>query len=109
MGSLTSVHPSTRHWRSPANNSIELEVLVTDPELHRRGAGSHLLSWGVEQADRKGAAMALESTPAGLSLYKRFGFREMDVIKADMKQFGWDKPYDPEAAKRVWMIRKPQG
>lgn len=52
--------------------------------------------------------MALESTPAGLSLYKRFGFHEADVIKADMKQFDWDEPYDEEAAKRVWMIREPQ-
>lgn len=51
--------------------------------------------------------MALESTPAGLSLYKRLGFVEKEVIKADMKQFGWDKPYDPEAAKRVWMVREP--
>ena len=52
--------------------------------------------------------MALESTPAGLSLYKRFQFQAVDVVKADMKQFGWDRQYDPEAAKRVWMIREHQ-
>ena len=52
--------------------------------------------------------MALEATPAGLSLYKRFGFVEKEVIAADMKQFGWTKEYDPDAAKRVWMIRHPQ-
>jgi hypothetical protein len=51
--------------------------------------------------------MALEATPAGLALYKRFGFQEKEVIAADMKQFGWERPYDPEAAKRVWMIRQP--
>ena len=51
--------------------------------------------------------MALEATPAGMSLYKRFGFQEKEVIAADMKQFGWHEPYDPEAAKRVWMIREP--
>ncbi len=60
----------------------------------------------MEQADKTGARMALESTPAGLALYKRFGFREVEVIKADMKDFGYDKPYDPDAAKRVWMIRE---
>lgn len=52
--------------------------------------------------------MCLESSPAGLTLYKRFGFKEVKVIKADMKQFGWDEPYDEEAAKRVWMIRQPK-
>lgn len=90
------------------NVQSELEILVTNPESFGRGAGTRLLSWGVEQADKVGVIMALEATPAGLSLYKRFGFREMDVIKADMKQFGWSQPYDPEAAKRVWMIREPQ-
>lgn len=67
-----------------------------------------LLSWGVEQADKFAVRMALEATPAGLSLYKRFGFMEKEVIKADMKQFGWNEPYDEEAAKRVWMIREPR-
>ena len=87
---------------------LELDILVTNPEFHGRGAGSTLLSWGVEQANQHQVVVALEATPAGLSLYKRFGFQEVDVIKADMKQFGWDKPYDPEAAKRVWMLREPQ-
>ena len=52
--------------------------------------------------------MVLESTPAGLALYKRFGFREITVLKANMHDFGWKKPYDEEAAKRVWMLRDPQ-
>lgn len=68
---------------------------------------ARLLSWGVEQADQNSALLALESTPAGLSLYKRFGFKEIDTIKADMKEFGWNEAYDEEAAKRVWMIREP--
>ena len=80
---------------------------MTNPEFQRRGAGARLLSWGVEEADRLGVVMALESTPAGLALYKRFGFQEKEIVAADMRQFGWDQPYDPEAAKRVWMIREP--
>ena len=84
-----------------------LDFLVTDPGYQSKGAGTKLLAWGVSQADQIGVRMALEATPAGLTLYKRFGFREVDVVKADMKQFGFDKPYDPESAKRVWMIREP--
>lgn len=86
----------------------ELEILVTHPDFQGRGAGSSLLGWGVERADKHGVVMALESTPAGLSLYRRFGFEEVEIIKADMRQFGWDQPYDEEAAKRVWMIREPR-
>ncbi|KAK5128304.1 hypothetical protein LTR85_002971 [Meristemomyces frigidus] len=87
---------------------IELNILVTDPHFHGRGAGGKLLSWGCEQADELGISMCLESTPAGLSLYRRFGFKVVSVIKADMKQFGWNNPYDDEAASRFWMVREPQ-
>ena len=84
-----------------------MEFLVVHPDSQRRRLGAQLLDWGTQQADKLGVVMALEATPAGLSLYKRFGFMEKEVIAADMKQFGWTKPYDPEAAKRVWMIREP--
>ena len=85
-----------------------MEFLVTHPDFQGKGAGTKLLAWGVEQADELAVRMALEATPAGLALYKRFGFVEKDVIKSDMKQFGWHQPYDPESAKRVWMIREPR-
>lgn len=84
-----------------------LDILVVHPDFQGHGAGTALLAWGIEQADKQGVVVALESTPAGLSLYKRLGFAEADVIKADMKRFGYDKPYDDEAAKRVWMLREP--
>lgn len=81
---------------------------MVHPDHQRRGLGAKLLEWGTQQADKQEVVMALEATPAGLSLYKRFRFVEKEVIAADMKQFGWTKPYDPDAAKRVWMIREPQ-
>ena len=87
---------------------LVLDVLTVNPHFHRKGIGAELLEWGVRQADEMGVMMGLESTPAGLALYKRFGFQEARVIKADMKLFGWDEPYDEDAARRVWMIREPQ-
>lgn len=87
---------------------IVLDILVTDPEHQRRGAGAKLLSWGCEQADSMGVTMCLESTPAGLSLYESFAFKTMRTIKADMRLFGWNGPYDEEAARRIWMLREPQ-
>ncbi|EMC92690.1 hypothetical protein BAUCODRAFT_52542, partial [Baudoinia panamericana UAMH 10762] len=73
---------------------ILLDILVTNPTQQRRGAGAKLLAWGCEQADKHGVMMCLESTPAGLGLYERFGFRQVRTLKADMRDFGWDKPYD---------------
>lgn len=83
-----------------------LNFLTVLPEAQGRGIGAKLLAWGIEEADRRGAAACLESTPAGLALYKKYGFTETRVIKADMQDFGWTQPYDEEAAKRVFMIRE---
>lgn len=52
--------------------------------------------------------MCLESTPDGLSLYKRFGFVQRRIIDADMKDFGYNDPYDAKAAVRYWMVREPR-
>lgn len=78
------------------------------PKHQHRGIGAQLLDFSVREADSRGVALGLESTPAGIALYKQTGFKETKTIKADMKQFGWDKPYDPEGAKRVWMVREPK-
>jgi ribosomal protein S18 acetylase RimI-like enzyme len=91
-----------------ADDTQGLDYLVVHPYFHHMGVGTKLLAWGVEQAEKVGARMALESTPAGLALYNRFGFKEISVIKADMRQFGYDKSYDQNSAKRVWMIREYQ-
>lgn len=88
---------------------LVIDLLLVHPEHQHRGIGSQLLKYAIQEADRRGMAMGLESTPAGLALYKRNGFEEAKVIKADMRDFGWTQEYDPEAAKRVWMVREARG
>ncbi|RDW67265.1 GNAT family N-acetyltransferase [Aspergillus mulundensis] len=51
-----------------------LDTLVTHPAYHRRGAGSMLLQWGCELADRDGVALYVDASKAGARLYERFGF-----------------------------------
>lgn len=75
------------------------------PELQRKGVGADLLAWGLAEADRRHVAMCLEATPDGLALYKKHGFKEVELIDADMREFGWMQPYDRTAAVRVFMIR----
>jgi len=83
-----------------------VDFLVIHPRHQGKGIGSQLIDAAVKEADEKRLPLGLESTPAGLSLYKRFGFQEVKTIKADMRDFGWTEPYDHEAAKRVWMVRE---
>ena len=50
--------------------------------------------------------MCLESTPAGKALYEKNGFKVVEVVNPDMRQFGYDQPYDAEGSARIFMIRE---
>ncbi|KAF2167209.1 hypothetical protein M409DRAFT_22638 [Zasmidium cellare ATCC 36951] len=88
---------------------VVIDLLLIHPTHQHRGIGSQLLQHVLEEADSRNIPVGLESTPAGLALYKRHGFVETRVIKADMRAFGWREEYDEEAAKRVWMVRDKVG
>ncbi|KAK4493839.1 hypothetical protein PRZ48_015024 [Zasmidium cellare] len=92
-----------------ASPYLLIDLLLVSPKHQHRGIGSQLLQFVLNEADRRGLPVGLESTPAGLGLYKRHGFGEAKVIKADMRRFGWREAYDEEAAKRVWMVRDARG
>ncbi|KAK5111432.1 hypothetical protein LTR62_004884 [Meristemomyces frigidus] len=53
-----------------------LEILATDPKYQGRGAGSQMMRFGLEQADKHGMEAYLEASPDAVRLYERFGFRE---------------------------------
>ncbi|KAI5361032.1 Putative GNAT domain, acyl-CoA N-acyltransferase [Septoria linicola] len=86
---------------------ILIDILVTHPTHQNTGIGSRFLTYIIEESQRCNVHVGLESTPAGLAMYKKLGFEEQAVVKADMKQFGWEGEYDEDAAKRVWMVRRP--
>ena len=88
---------------------ILIDILVVEPTAQKRGIGAALLRHIIHEADSLNVPTGLESTPAGLPLYRRFGFEVKDIVKADMKSFGWEGEYDEEACKRVWMVREPGG
>lgn len=49
-------------------------MLGTHPDYRKRGAGSMLVQWGCDLADREGAAAYLDASKAGAPLYEKFGF-----------------------------------
>lgn len=71
------------HGSSDRASTTDLGILAATPTRHRLGAGSALLKWGCELADREKTTAWLESSPVGYSLYRKFGFEPVEV--ADLK------------------------
>ncbi|GAB1310616.1 Puromycin N-acetyltransferase [Madurella fahalii] len=60
--------------------ALYLSILACKPGRRRLGAGSALVRWGVELADELGLPCRLEASPVGYSLYKKFGYEDVDVL-----------------------------
>jgi len=76
FGQMDEFHPEEDCWH--------LAFIAVDPLRQGKGLGSALLEAGLRRCDEDGRPAYLESTnPANLSLYKRLGFVEMGLIKAD--------------------------
>jgi hypothetical protein len=67
--------------RLVTDSSIKgVRMLCCTPTRTRLGAGSALLRWGAQLADREGLPSWLEASPQGHPLYRRFGFEDVDVL-----------------------------
>lgn len=65
---------------------IVLCTLVTRPGFRKRGAGTQLVQWGLEQAAAGGEPAYLEAGNNGRPLYKKLGFEEIGQI--DLTEVG---------------------
>jgi GNAT superfamily N-acetyltransferase len=89
-----------RRWRLGYFNEhdqpfVYMALLTVMPEFQRRGVGSALLREGLREADRRGWPAFIEASPAGLGLYKKFGWEEMVKTTINLKDYGGqDVEYD---------------
>lgn len=81
-----------------------LNLLCVHPEFQRRGAGAMLVEWGMDLADGLGLAIHLEASAAGFELYRKLGFRQVEV--AVVKAEDWDGDHDRSY---IAMVRDPKG
>ncbi|KKY30081.1 putative n-acetyltransferase-like protein [Diaporthe ampelina] len=75
---IGGLHRMRQRWVK-GDPCLHLGILATTPTRHGLGAGSALLKWGCELADRENKTAWLEASPAGYSLYRRFGFEDVEV------------------------------
>jgi len=69
---------------------IYLEMLATHPDHQRRGAGSMLVQWAADEADRLGLEVFIEASPPGRILYSKFGFEAVKEVMFKGTPYGVD-------------------
>ncbi|KAF2112305.1 hypothetical protein BDV96DRAFT_649106 [Lophiotrema nucula] len=72
-----------------------LHILATDPKHQGRGAGSLLLQWGTQRADKAQLPSYLESTEAGRRTYLKAGFKQVKRTEFQMSKYGGSPPNEP--------------
>lgn len=82
-----------------------LNQVFTFPNHQRRGAGSLLVTWPFEQADKEGLICYLDSQAdgEGIKLYESLGFVKVDECQGDLTMCGLEGTYT-----HVAMVREPK-
>lgn len=60
-----------------------------------------LVKWGVDEADRLDLPCFLESSPYGVGLYKKFGFREIGAFEMSIAKECFREDWVPEKREGV--------
>lgn len=66
------------------NRKKDLDTLGTHPDYQRRGAGSMLVKWGCDLADKDGVAAYVDASKEGAPLYQKHGFVDFNPPDADV-------------------------
>ncbi|MCJ1353714.1 MAG: hypothetical protein MMC33_003701 [Icmadophila ericetorum] len=82
-----------------------VDALYISPTFQRRGLGTRLLKWGLEQADEEGIPVLVDSSPEGRWIYERAGFRKIKKWEVE----GWFDPGDRGMWRLLWEPAKKMG
>ena len=78
-------------------------MIAVTPEYHGRGIGATLIEAGLKVVDDASAKAYIEASPMGLSLYLRHGWKKVDEIVIDLRDFGGN-----EVVSEVCLLREPR-
>jgi GNAT superfamily N-acetyltransferase len=85
---IFSLCSKTELQKNADENVIALAELYIDARFQRRGLGSVLVKWGVEEGDKRGLPAYIEATAKGLGLYLKYGMKEVYRVDTDLSKYG---------------------
>ncbi|KAM3081743.1 hypothetical protein ACMFMG_005189 [Clarireedia jacksonii] len=96
-----------RMWRG----HVQLDMMFTHPSHRHQGHGSALMKYGMDQAAELKVEAVVESSEAGMKLYKKFGLRTIEKVAIDTATDDpspiWKKMQSEFGGKSVWWMWKP--
>ncbi|KAI1178409.1 hypothetical protein F4777DRAFT_537602 [Nemania sp. FL0916] len=81
-----------------------LELLAVHPDYQRMGAGTALVTWGIQASDKLQVEAVVEGTPAGRRIYEKCG------MSAEIEEMRFDPGEEFSQRKKpklVFMTRRP--
>ncbi|RMZ77359.1 hypothetical protein DV737_g4411, partial [Chaetothyriales sp. CBS 132003] len=81
-------HQVVAQWLGWGSPYAYLSVVGTAPRARGQGAASLLLKWGTERADDYNLPAYLEATKSGHSVYRKYGFDQVDHLPIEISQWG---------------------
>ena len=73
--------------------SKELDYLAVHPDNKGKGVGTALVEAGIQYAEKVGLPIFVLAFKAGLGIYTRLGFKEVQRLIQDDSQFGGKGEY----------------
>lgn len=84
-----------------------LHILATLPSYRCRGVGSLLVSHGLEVVDNAKMQSYVDTSPLGLNIYLKYGWRRVDEIRVDLGKYAGKVEAGKEEVS-LCMIREPK-
>lgn len=82
-GVMDKVH--AKYWEKKYAQNYHLELLATHPDYRRRGAGTLLSQWGIDQGLAAGIDIGVEASPMGFPLYSQLGFILLETLMVEVE------------------------
>ncbi|OBT66138.1 hypothetical protein VE03_05140 [Pseudogymnoascus sp. 23342-1-I1] len=84
---ITGLESERKRVMGDAKNYY-LDTVATHPDYQGRGAGSMLVKWGCELADKNDVAAYVDASKEGAPLYKKYGFVDFSPPGAEVASMG---------------------
>ena len=100
-----SKHSLSCYFACYSRNLCVLDILHTHPSQQGKGAGTQLVRWGTDLADKEGLQCYVETPVAGYTLFRQSGFQNITEMSIDLGKY----KHGLTGYKHIVMIRPSLG